>query len=146
MKPSRVELAEANAFVARVHRHHKPVTGHRFSLGVEISGILVGVAICGRPVARKTDQKTVLEVLRLCTSGEKNVCSFLYAACVRVAREMGFSRVQTFILESESGVTLSAAGWNRGHVSKGGNGWQNREGRRSDQPTTNKIYYYKDLD
>ncbi len=28
-----VSLAEANAFVAQHHRHHRPVTGHKFSMG-----------------------------------------------------------------------------------------------------------------
>lgn len=146
MRTIRVELAEANAFVEQLHRHHKPVTGHRFSVGAEHRGALVGVAICGRPVARKTDQKNVLEVLRLCTNGEKNACSFLYAVCVRVAKELAFKRIQTFTLESEGGTSLEAAGWARGHVSKGKDGWQSREGRRDDQPTTPKIHWYKDLD
>lgn len=28
-----VSLKEANAFVAQRHRHHRPVTGHKFSIG-----------------------------------------------------------------------------------------------------------------
>lgn len=145
LKTARVELAEANAFVSELHRHHKKVTGHRFSVGCTQNGWLVGVAICGRPVARKTDQKYVLEVLRLCTDGEKNACSFLYAACARIAKEMGFTKIQTFILESESGATLRAAGWERGHLSSGGTGWQSRANRRSDQPTTPKVLFFKTL-
>ena len=43
-----VSLAEANAFVAQHHRHHKPVTGHKFSIGCTADGRLVGVAIVGR--------------------------------------------------------------------------------------------------
>ena len=31
LKP--VSLADANAFVAAHHRHHKPVRGHKYSLG-----------------------------------------------------------------------------------------------------------------
>ena len=46
-------------FINKHHRHHKPVVGHRFSVGAEDNGILVGVAIIGRPVARKTDQKNI---------------------------------------------------------------------------------------
>ena len=33
------------------HRHHKPVVGHRFSIGVE-NGEIRGACIVGRPVAR----------------------------------------------------------------------------------------------
>ena len=46
-----VSLAEANAFVAQHHRHHKPVTGHKFSIGCTADGQLVGVAIVGRLLA-----------------------------------------------------------------------------------------------
>lgn len=28
-----ITLKEANAFVERYHRHHKPVVGHKFSIG-----------------------------------------------------------------------------------------------------------------
>ncbi len=66
-----VSLARANAFVAEHHRHHKPVRGHKFSLGCTKDGILVGVAIVGRPVSRYLDDGATLEVNRLCTTGIK---------------------------------------------------------------------------
>ena len=69
LKP--VTLAEANAFVAQHHRHHKPVTGHKFSIGCMENGRLVGVAIVGRPVSRYLDNGFTLEVNRLCTDGAK---------------------------------------------------------------------------
>ena len=48
-----LELKDANAYVAEYHRHHKPVVGHRFSIGcVDEEGNLHGAAIIGRPVAR----------------------------------------------------------------------------------------------
>ena len=81
-----VSLKAANAFVAEHHRHHKPVTGHKFSLGCVQNGRLVGVAIVGRPVSRYLDDGMTLEVNRLCAPGEKNVCSFLYGAAARAAR------------------------------------------------------------
>ena len=81
-----VSLKDANAFVAAHHRHHKPVTGHKFSIGCEQDGRLVGVAIVGRPVSRYLDNGLTLEVTRLCTTGEKNACSMLYAAAARAAK------------------------------------------------------------
>ena len=66
-----VSLKEANTFVAEHHRHHKPVTGHKFSLGCTQEGQLVGVAIVGRPVSRYLDDGMTLEVNRLCSTGEK---------------------------------------------------------------------------
>ena len=40
---------EANAFVEQHHRHHKPVVGHKFSIGCTDGMKIVGVAIVGRP-------------------------------------------------------------------------------------------------
>ena len=37
-----LELKELNALVAAMHRHHKPVVGHRFSIGLECDGKLIG--------------------------------------------------------------------------------------------------------
>lgn len=57
-----INLKTANAFVQQYHRHHKPTRGHKFSIGVSDNGALVGVAICGRPVARRLDDGYTLEV------------------------------------------------------------------------------------
>lgn len=108
---SHLELATANAFVGAMHRHHKPCTGHRFSLGAEQAGALVGVAIVGRPIARKTNHLTTLEVNRLCTNGTKNACSFLYSAAARAGKALGYYEIITFILATEPGTSLLAAGW-----------------------------------
>lgn len=129
-------LAQANALVAELHRHHKPSTGHRFSLGAESEfGLLHGAVIVGRPMARMTEQYEIAEVVRLVTDGTRNACSLLYGASARVAREMGFKRIQTFILESEPGTSLRAAGWRFDGLSAGGD-WNrpSRGGRRIDQP------------
>ena len=40
---------------------------------------------------------------------ERNACSKLYGACVRIAREMGYSKVITYILASEDGASLRAS-------------------------------------
>ena len=90
-----ISLKKANAFVAAHHRHHKPVTGHKFSIGCEAEGRLVGVVIAGRPVSRYLDNGLTLEVNRLCTTGEKNVCSMLYSAAARAAKAMGYHKIIT---------------------------------------------------
>lgn len=105
-----VELKEANDFILRLHRHHKPVVGHRYSLGVNGHDCLVGVAIVGRPVGG-THQYDWVEVTRLCTDGTPNACSFLYGAAARAAKALGFARIQTYILKEEPGVSLKASGW-----------------------------------
>ena len=104
-------VKELNAFVDVYHRHHKPVQGHKFSVGALYGDKLVGAASVGRPVARMTNHKEVLEVTRLVTDGTPNACSFLYGVTARVAKELGYRKIQTFILASEPGISLKAAGW-----------------------------------
>lgn len=106
-----VTLKEANGFVQKYHRHHKPSVGHKFSIGVRKDGEMVGVAICGRPVSRYYDDGYTLEINRLCTDGTHNACSILYGAAYRAAKAMGYRKVITYILESESGVSLKASGY-----------------------------------
>ena len=104
-------LAEANAYVEQHHRHSNPVVGHKFSLGASIGDEIVGVAIVGRPVARRLDDGWTLEALRVCSTGERNVCSFLYGACWRAARALGYRKLVTYTLVTEPGSSLKAAGW-----------------------------------
>ncbi len=139
-----LELAQANAFVAEYHRHHKPVTGHRFSIGASVGEKLVGAAIVGRPVAPNTDQWATVEVTRLCTDGTPNACSFLYGAVARAAKALGYKRIQTFVLEEEPGTSLKATGWSISHTT-GGDTWNRRPGRKTSQPTGPKILWFKEL-
>lgn len=104
-------LREANAYVDQHHRHHGPTVGHKFAIGLSNGEEIVGVAIVGRPVSRHLDDGWTLEVNRLCTDGTKNACSMLYAAAWRAARAMGYKRIVTYILDTESGTSLRAAGW-----------------------------------
>jgi hypothetical protein len=141
-----MELKEANAFISQLHRHHDPVQGHRFSIGYEKDGKLVGVATIGRPVARHTNQKEVLEVTRLCTDGTPNACSALYSGAARIARAMGYKTIQTFILESEPGTSLIASGWEFSGYS-GGGAWSGTYGegkpRKNTHPQERKQKWAK---
>jgi hypothetical protein len=145
-----IELYEANALVRKWHRHHKETQGHRFSIGVfDIQrGELVGAAIVGRPVARLINYRTTVEVIRLVTDGTKNACSILYAACARIAKEMGYLKIQTYILDTETGTSLIAAGWNCELEEAGGGQWKHTDGklRRTDQPINTKQRWSKLLD
>ena len=140
-----VPLKEANAFVAAHHRHHKPVAGHKFSLGCVKDGQLVGVAIVGRPVSRYLDDGMTLEVNRLCSTGEKNVCSFLYGAAARAARTLGYRKIITYTLDSEPGTTLRAAGWSCAGLA-GGKEWTGqRKPKEQQYPAQMKLRYEKNL-
>jgi hypothetical protein len=107
-----MSLREANAYVEAHHRHSNPVRGMKFALGAALSDTLVGVAIVGRPVARHLQDGWTLEVLRVCTMGERNACSFLYGASWRAARALGYRKLVSYTLASESGSSLRASGWN----------------------------------
>lgn len=105
-------LDEANAFIRQHHRHHGPVQGHKFSLAVaDESGKIRGVATIGRPVARFLDDGWTLEVTRVATDGCPNACSALYAAAWRATKALGYRRLITYTLMSESGSSLLGAGW-----------------------------------
>ena len=105
-----LHLREANEFVAKYHRHNLPTVGGKFAVGAAVDGKLVGVAIAGRPVARRLDDGKTLEVLRVCTDGTANANSFLYGRVKRIAVLMGYEKVITYTLEEESGASLRAVG------------------------------------
>ena len=106
-----ISLKEANKFVEEHHRHHRPVVGHKFSIAVAENTKIVGVAIVGRPVSRYLDDGWTLEITRCCTDGTYNACSKLYGACWRAAKNMGYKKVITYILKSETGTSLKASGY-----------------------------------
>lgn len=128
-----VGLSEAQEFVRSFHRHNKPPIGHVFSIGVSDGSALVGVAICGRPVARMLDDGETLEVTRCCVNDDapKGACSFLYSRAWRATRSLGWSRLVTYTLQSESGASLRGAGWTVvGTIpARDPRDWQSRAGR-----------------
>ena len=123
---------EANAFVVQHHRHHGRVVGYKFAVGAARGETVVGVAIVGRPVGRRADDGWTLEVTRLCSDGTRNVCSFLYAAAWRATRALGYRKLITFTLATESGTSLRAAGW-RLVGSTGGKSWSQPSRPRVDK-------------
>ena len=125
-----ITLKAANAFVATYHRHHKPTVGHKFSIGLSVNDDIIGVAIMGRPVARGSDNGFTIEVARLCTNGAKNACSMLYQAAARASKELGYNKIQTYILQSELGTSLKACGWKKEAITMGGE-WQHTHGKRN---------------
>lgn len=134
------ELREANAYVDLLHRHHKPVQGHRWSSGVvDEDGVLRGVAIVGRPKARMIDKKRVVEVVRVCTDGTKNACSFLYGAACRQQKSHGYDKAITYTLISESGISLRAAGWKPVAVTEGGSWSRPSRPRDDNHPLDQKV-------
>jgi len=136
-----ISLKQARDVVARLHRHHKPPQGHKFSIGATAAGTLVGVVIVGRPVARKLDDGLTAEVTRLCTDGTPNACSFLYGAAARAAQAMGYESILTYILASEPGTSLRATGWTPEGEAGGGSWSRASRGREDNHPLEKKVRY-----
>ena len=136
-----ITLAEANAFVAEHHRHHKPVPGAKFCVAVSQEDVVRGVAIVGRPVARHLDDGWTLEVNRCCTDGTRNACSMLYATAWKAARALGYTSLITYTLESEGGASLRGAGWKcLGQTNTAGQGWNRTSRPRVDtHPLQQKL-------
>jgi hypothetical protein len=126
-------------FIARLHRHHGVPVGHLWSQAVHCDdGELRGVAVSGRPVARALDDGLTVEVTRLCTDGTPNACSMLYAAARRAAQSKGYRRGLTYILASEDGSSVRAAGYRLLWTVKG-RSWDTPSRPRTDKhPTEDK--------
>lgn len=104
-------LKAAKEYVKEHHRHNIPPVGGKFAVACYDGDRLCGVAICGRPTARRSDNGKTLEIYRICTDGTYNACSKLYGACCRIAKDMGYKRIITYTLESENGASLRASGF-----------------------------------
>ncbi len=138
MRAVPLSLKKASEFIAKHHRHHKPPQGYKFAVGAEVNGEIVGVVVVGRPVARMLDDGLTAEVTRLCTTGIKNACSFLYAAARRTAIAMGFRKIITYILGSEPGTSLKASGWKFVRMAGGGSWSRPSRGRTDKAPLEQK--------
>ena len=133
-----ITLREACAFVARVHRHHRPPRGGLFALAACVDERVVAVAIVGRPVARMNQDGRTAELTRLASDGTRNACSFLYGRAWRAAQALGYRRLLTYTLASEDGASLRAAGW-RMIGEAGGGSWSRKARPRVDtHPTEQK--------
>jgi hypothetical protein len=76
---------------------------------------------------------STVEVTRCCVKMEapKGTPSALYGACWRAARALGWRRLVTYTLQSESGASLRGAGWRvlaERDAGRPGD-WQSRRGR-----------------
>lgn len=145
MKIAPITFKEASEYINKHHRHHRATVGCKFCISViDDNGQIHGVAVCGRPVARRLDDGITLEINRVCTDGTKNACSMLYGASCRIAKEMGYAKVITYILASESGTSLKASNFIcEGEA--GGTHWTGARNRAQEIPYEMKKRWVKKL-
>jgi hypothetical protein len=127
-------LKRASEFVNKYHRHNKAQWGHKFSIGIEKDGKLVGVATAGRPVTRALDNGRNIEITRVCVrSGHRNANSMLYGRMKRICQLMGYEKIFTYTLKTESGASLRAIGARIvGEVYA--HPWNNKSRKRKEHP------------
>lgn len=132
---------EAFAFIEHHHRHHKKPVGSIFQIAVSDGEKIVGVSVIGRPVSRMLQNGFTAEVTRLCTDGTPNACSILYSASWRTAKELGYRRLITYILDTENGASLRASNWKL-VGERGGGSWSVKSRPRVDKhPLQGKLLF-----
>lgn len=138
-----ISQEEAFEFIDEHHSTHDRPNGWKYGMAVNDGEKVVGVAVVERPSSRHYDDGWTLEVSRCCTDGTPNVASKLYAACWRVAKNLGYKRLITYtITETEDGTCLNAAGWEVIHSKAGGGSWNREKRPRVDShPTAQKTLW-----
>lgn len=106
-----VSRDRAHGFISEHHRHLDAPVQSILRVGIAAGDGLVGVAVAGRPVARKLDDGLTLEVTRTCTLDAPNGVSMLLGAIRRAARALGYRRLVTYTRADEPGTSLRASGW-----------------------------------
>ncbi|MFS8371712.1 XF1762 family protein [Acetobacter indonesiensis] len=142
-----VTIKFASSFVLEHHRHNKPPQGALFAVGAGYAGDVVGVATVGRPISRHRQDGWTAEVTRCCVidSAPKNTCSFLYGAAWRAAKALGWRKLITYTLQSESGASLRGSGWRVIAQTTGANpaNWQSRIGRDHQDVTAQPKFVWE---
>jgi hypothetical protein len=94
-----------------------------------------------RPACRSLDDGRTIEVCRLAAipfeddDDARNACSFLYGACARIARDMGYDKIMTYLLNTEPGMSVRGAGWTLEKTGCGGT----PQGKRTNRPNGHEV-------
>ena len=120
MKITPITQKKAKKFVDTHHRHHKSPVGSIFQIGLSIEAELVGVIMVGRPVSRYLDDGYTLEINRTCVLDNiPNACSMLMGAACKAGKALGYTKINTYTLDFESGRSLHGAGFVKESLIKG---------------------------
>lgn len=140
-----ISVTDAAAFVSVVHRHlpNPPSIAACFAVGVAHGQTLVGVAMGGRPSARALDDGLTFEVHRVAVVADapRGACSCLLGAMRRAAGALGYRKITTTTLASESGASLRGAGFVQQAFLEARGGWdcESRPRRPGPADNTDKI-------
>lgn len=136
-----ISITDACLMVERLHRHHRAPQGGLFAIACARDGDPepCGVVIVGRPVARMLQDGWTAEVTRLASDGTPNACSMLYRAAWRAAKAIGYRRLVTYILATEPGTSLTAAGFKLIGEAGGGSWSCKSRPRINKHPTQGKL-------
>lgn len=144
-----ITIKEANEFVKKYHRHHRPTKRNCGKWAVSaidvLSNEVIGVAICANPVSATYMDGYTLEVTRLCVKGDAPLgsASFLLSICSKIWKTMGGKRILTYTLDYESGASLKGAGWEKKGVVTPHNNWNNKSAMDGKIRDDLEIYTYK---
>jgi len=139
-----ITFAVAREFVNANHRHHKSTVGCKFCIGCFDNEVMVGCAICGRPVSRYLDNGLTCEINRLCTDGTRNACSMLCGLVVELQKLWGIKKIVTYILQSENGASLKASNFTCEGIA-GGVKWTGSRDKGQDIPHEMKTRWSREL-
>lgn len=134
-----ITLRDAQTFIAKHHRHSDPPIGWICGVAVyeinppELGQRLVGVGVLGRPVAQQLQDGTTAEITRVATIEARNVASMIYGALCRVAEGLGYTRVVSYTLATETGATLKASGFHPAATVDARASWSRPKRERPDQ-------------
>lgn len=138
-------------FINANHRHNAAPAGWKYAHLIYNGSDLIAVVWTGRPVSRHLDDGTTLEVNRLCIDHSLDraltwkAASVGYKASATEAERMGYSRLITYTLESERGLSLRYARWKRDGAAGGGS-WHRTSRPRVDKADTGrKVRWSKQL-
>lgn len=127
-----ISLHSANRCVALHHRHHQPVRDCSAGVAVRDRAGGRGVAILGRPVARRRAAARTADVT-------PTACSMLDGAAWRAVRRLGYLRLVTYTVPSEPGASLRGAGWALIGEVAGGSWTREARPRIGRHPTVPKL-------
>ena len=139
-----------------IQEHHyldtvpSPPCIYRYLITGGIMHGVVGAAMWGKPIARMEDQEDTLELLRFWTEDytPKNTESYALARMIDDIDSKGtHSRLIAYAStgQGHGGTIYKATNWTDAGVREttSGDGWENRDGRTTDDPSAKRKFVYQ---